>query len=135
MNVLLSIKPKYSEAILNNEKRYEFRKTVFKREDVNKIFIYSTSPVGKITGVFKVEKILEGTPEEIWHMCHNYAGISEEEFFNYFENRSRAFAIKIKDSNHLDNPIDPREIFEDFKPPRSFYYIKDDIVLDIGRGM
>ena len=135
MNVLLSVKPKYSEAILSNKKKYEFRKIIFRREDVNRIYIYSTSPIRKITGYFRVKEILEGSPEEIWDMCHNHAGIAEEEFFGYFMKCLKAFAIKIRDHNRLDNPVSPEEVFKDFKPPQSFYYIKNDIEVNVGRGI
>jgi len=47
MNVLLSIKPKYVEKIVNGEKQYEFRKRIFRNKNVRKAFIYSTSPTKK----------------------------------------------------------------------------------------
>jgi predicted transcriptional regulator len=53
MNVLLSLKPKYAEAILDGRKKYEFRRTIFKRKDISKIFIYSNNGVGQITGYFE----------------------------------------------------------------------------------
>ena len=41
MNVLLSIKPKYANQILNGNKRYEFRKSVFKNRNLDVVYIYS----------------------------------------------------------------------------------------------
>ena len=35
MNVLLSIKPKYANQIINGNKKYEFRKSVFKNRDLD----------------------------------------------------------------------------------------------------
>jgi predicted transcriptional regulator len=52
MNVLLSIKPEYAELIKSGLKKYEFRRKIFKKAGHSKVFIYSTSPVKKITGVF-----------------------------------------------------------------------------------
>jgi len=45
MNVLLSIKPKYASQIIEGNKRYEFRKSVFKNRDLDMVYIYSSSPV------------------------------------------------------------------------------------------
>ena len=35
MDVLLSIKPKYVKSIIEGEKRYEFRKAIFKNRDID----------------------------------------------------------------------------------------------------
>jgi predicted transcriptional regulator len=53
MNVLLSIKPKYVKAILNGTKKYELRKSAFRcKEDIERVYIYATSPVKKIVGIY-----------------------------------------------------------------------------------
>jgi hypothetical protein len=66
MNVLLSIKPRYVEAILKGDKRYEFRKNIFRNKDVENVYIYATSPVKKLVGFFKVGNILEDHPVCLW---------------------------------------------------------------------
>jgi type I restriction enzyme, S subunit len=47
MDVLLSIKPRYVEAIIDGRKKYEFRKNKFAMKDINCAYIYSTSPIKK----------------------------------------------------------------------------------------
>jgi type I restriction enzyme S subunit len=47
MNVLLSIRPKYVEEIIKGNKRYEFRKSIFKKK-VDEVWIYATSPTKKL---------------------------------------------------------------------------------------
>ena len=42
MNVILSIKPCFCKLIFEGVKRYEYRKRVFKRNDVNKVYVYAT---------------------------------------------------------------------------------------------
>jgi len=56
MNVLLSVKPKYTEKILEGEKKYEFRRAIFKKQNIEKVYIYSSSPVSKIVAAFDIEK-------------------------------------------------------------------------------
>ena len=53
MYVLMSIKPKYVEKILSGEKKYEYRKTLLKK-DVESILVYSTSPVKKVVCEIKL---------------------------------------------------------------------------------
>lgn len=125
MSVLLSIKPKYANAILSGEKKFEFRRKPFKKKNIDKIYLYSNDSVQKIVGYFKAGKVLEGTPEEIWKKCEEYASITEKEFFNYFEGTDKAYAIKIEKVHKFSNPIDPFKSMEDFFPPQSFYYISD----------
>lgn len=123
MNVLLSVKPKYADEILSGRKKYEFRRSVFKKQNIERVYIYSTSPVSKIVAAFEIEQILKGSPEKIWKLCHKYAGISKNDFFAYFKNSDVAYAIEIGNVDGFLNPIDPHHIIEDFKPPQSFYYV------------
>jgi predicted transcriptional regulator len=129
MDVLLSIKPKFAEAIIDGRKRYEFRKIKFANKDINRVCIYATSPVKKIIGVFKISNIIEDRPHALWDRLKDHAGISEEEFFNYFSNSEKGFALEIKDVEKFENPIDPNALIPNFVPPQSFYYIKDTINL------
>lgn len=129
MNVLLSIKPKYVEEIKKETKRYEFRKSVFKSlEDSDRVFIYSSSPVKKIVGCFKVGKIFEEHPTVLWQELKDFAGIDEEDFFKYFKNKEKGFAVSIEELNIFKKPVDPKEIKEDFRPPQTFSYIDESIV-------
>jgi type I restriction enzyme S subunit len=57
MNVLLSIKPKYANQIVKGNKKYEFRKSVFKNRDLEMVYIYSSSPVKRIIGAFAIKMI------------------------------------------------------------------------------
>ena len=122
MNVLLSIKPKYANAILNGEKEYEFRKVIFKDKNVEKVYIYSSSPVKKIVGVFIVGDIIEDHPERIWNRCQKKSGIAKEDFFTYFNGSEKGYAIEITHLKVIENSIDPRDISENFAPPQSFCY-------------
>lgn len=127
MDILLSIKPKFAEAIIDGRKRYEFRKSKFANKDIDLVYIYSTSPVKKIIGVFKISDIIEDSPSALWDRLKDHAGISEEEFFNYFSDSEKGFALEIKDVVKFENPIDPEALIPNFVPPQSFYYIKNKI--------
>ncbi|MGQ9647333.1 MAG: hypothetical protein ACUVWO_12445 [Thermodesulfobacteriota bacterium] len=122
MNVLLSIKPKYAELIKSGLKKYEFRRKIFKKTGHSKVFIYSTSPVKKITGVFDASIIHQDSPYRIWDMFGAYSGLSEEEFFKYFRGREIAYAIEIRNLVAFKEPWDPSNYFLKFNPPQSYRY-------------
>ncbi len=127
MNVLLSIRPKYVEEILKGNKKYEFRKVIFRcKEDLEMVYIYSSSPVKKIVGAFVIENIIEDHPEVLWAQFKDFSGINDErEFFNYFGANKIGFAIEIGDLEVFKSPADPRILIPDFVPPQSFRYIDE----------
>ncbi|MFB7637687.1 ASCH domain-containing protein [Peribacillus butanolivorans] len=125
MKVLLSIKPEYVQEIINGNKKFEYRKRIFK-ESVESVVIYSTMPVGKIVGEFKIEKILNDSPTELWNKTCDYSGISKASFHDYFSGRSNGFAIKIKEFIEYENPIDPKVTNNNFIAPQSYKYLRNE---------
>ena len=123
MDVLLSIKPNYVKSILEGEKRYEFRKAIFKNRDINRIFIYSSAPVKRIVALFEISRILEDHPAVLWDQVRDHAGINEKEFFSFFAGRERGYAIRIGKLREFDTPIDPLEEISGFVPPQSYCYV------------
>jgi predicted transcriptional regulator len=122
MDVILSIKPKYVRSIIEGEKRYEFRKTIFKNRTINRVFIYSSAPVKRIVALFEISTILEDHPVALWDSVRDYAGIDDCEFFSYFAGRTRGYAIGIENVQEFDEPIDPRAAVPNFVPPQSYSY-------------
>lgn len=123
MNILISIKPKYVKKIVAGEKKFEYRKRLFKKE-VEKIYIYSSSPEKKIIACFSYSGYNVGMPNEIWEKTKHASGITEREFKAYFWNRLTAYALKIKNLIVFENPVDPYSANRNFRPPQSFMYIK-----------
>ena len=93
--ILLSINPNHVENILNGTKRYEFRKKACKRQ-VDKILIYSTTPIMKVVGEAEVEDVLVDNPEVIWKKTKTKSGIDKKFFDQYYKNRNQAVAYKLK---------------------------------------
>ena len=120
MNVLMSIKPEFVNRILTGEKQYEFRKSIFK-ENVERIYIYSSYPVKKIVGYFEVDEIMHKSPEELWNSYSEVSGISKKDFFEYFKDREKGYAIKINNLKVFDEFIE----MKDYTGPQSFCYIEN----------
>jgi type I restriction enzyme, S subunit len=123
MDVLLSIKPKYVKSILEGEKRYEFRKAIFRNHSVNRVFIYSSAPVKRIVALFEISRILEDHPAVLWDQVRDHAGINDAEFFSYFAGRERGYAIGIGNLREFVTPVDPRVEIPGFVPPQSYCYV------------
>ena len=123
INVLLSIKPVYVDEILTGRKTFEFRKSIFKKEGIAKVFIYSSSPVKKIVASFEIARIIANSPQKLWEKCQKYGGISENDFFDYFKNSEIGYAIEIANLKKFPEPINPYKIKKDFRPPQSYRYL------------
>jgi len=104
MKVLLSIKPEYADKILSGEKRFEFRKSIFKKEGIRTVIIYATMPVGKVIGEFNIKNILSDKPEFIWDRTRDLSGITKSFFDSYFYERSRAYAIEVESVKNTIHP-------------------------------
>ncbi len=118
MKLLLSIKPKYVEKIFSGKKRFEYRKIIFKRRDLEAIVIYATKPIGKIVGEMRIRKIHQDTPENIWNKTKNFSGIEKDDFFKYFRDKNIAYAIEFENVIKYNNPISIT-----YAPPQSYKYI------------
>ena len=123
MNVLLSIRPKYAEAITEGRKSFEFRKSIFKHHCIERVYLYATRPVSKVVGSFRVGEIISREPRLLWEELGRFSGVSSTEFFTYFKDNDIGFAIEIRDLELFQPPIDPSLLIERFTPPRSFRYI------------
>ncbi|MFP8645015.1 ASCH domain-containing protein [Priestia aryabhattai] len=123
MKVLLSIKPEFVEEIVLGKKRFEYRKSIFKRKDISSIVVYATKPYGKVVGEFKIENILIDKPENIWKKTKKYSGITKSYFNEYFQGKPKGFAIEIKEFKEYEIPLDLYEFDSNLKvAPQSFCY-------------
>lgn len=119
--ILLSIKPEYVNRIMCGQKKYEFRKRQCK-QNVDKIVIYSTSPIMKVIGEAQVEKVLVDKPEKIWDITKEESGIEREFFDEYYCGRNQAVAYKLK---HIVRYSQPKSLtdYGITTAPQSFCYL------------
>ena len=123
INVLLSIKPKFAASIFSGEKRFEFRKAIFKDSNVKKVYVYASKPIGLVVGEFEIEEIITSDPDSIWEVTKTESGISKDYFDKYFNGREVAHALKVGSTNHYNEPMTLMEMFNINRPPQSFMYV------------
>ena len=126
MHVLLSIKPEFVEKIFSGEKKFEYRKVIFRRSGITKVIIYSTLPEGKIVGEFSIDRIIKGVPRDIWKKTKNDSGIKKDFFKQYFNGRPEGYAIKISDVKKYERPFKLNEIKIKVTAPQSFMYLSNE---------
>ena len=122
MRVLLSIKPEFALKIFNGSKRYEYRRVIFKRGEVTTVVVYASDPIKKVIGEFEIGEILHEEPQALWAKTGDQAGITKKRFLEYFENRTKGYAINVKEAREYNTPIS-LDNFMLFWPPQSFMYL------------
>jgi predicted transcriptional regulator len=127
MNVILSIRPKFCQSIFEGKKVYEYRKQIFTRKDVDKVYVYATKPICRIVGFFTIDEVIEDSPNNMWKMTHEGSGITKEYFDAYFSGCDMAHAISIGEVVKFDTPIDPKKVIKNFTAPQNYRYVDYDI--------
>lgn len=124
-SVIIPIKPEYVDLILKGEKKYEYRKTYCKRQ-IDTMLLYSTYPVQNIVAEVEVLDILSDTPNAIWNLTKNTAGITENTFFNYYAETNLAVAYQLGEIKYFDTPKQLSDYGIEYVP-RSFVYVSPPI--------
>ena len=125
--LLFSLKPRYANLVFEGLKKFELRRrglTLMRGRDV---FVYVTSPVGKLRGGFRVGEVRTGTPDEIWAVVSKSACIDKPDFDAYYAGRSIAYALEITEVWEYSDPVglsELRDRFQSFVVPQSWRYVK-----------
>lgn len=123
MKVVLSIKPEFAFKIFDGSKKFEFRKAIFKNNNVKSVIVYASSPVQKVIGEFEIGKIFNNDLETLWNLTKEHSGITEDFFYEYFSERENGFAIQVKNKKKYKEPKCLKADYN-LHPPQSFVYVK-----------
>ena len=125
--LLFSLKPRYAELVFDGLKKFELRRRGLSLMRGRDVFVYVSSPVGKLRGGFRVGEVRTGTPEEIWEVVANSACIEKSDFDAYYAGRDIAYALEITEVWEYSEPMglsELRETFQNFVAPQSWRYVK-----------
>ena len=120
--ILMPINPEYVDEILAGRKKYEYRKIKAKRSNIDKMLIYSTSPIMKVVAEVAIKSIIEESPEALWEMTKHKSGISKDFYNKYYKDKEIAVAYELGEIKKYDNPKSLNEIGIDYVP-QSFVYL------------
>lgn len=122
-SILLSVKPRFANLIINGSKRVELRRTVPSRR-IGSIAIYASAPTQSIVALAEVEETIEARLADLWSISKdNGGGLTRKEFFDYFESKTMGFAIMLKNVRVFSKPMSPSKVYEPFVAPQSFKYL------------
>lgn len=123
MKILLSIKPEFANKIFNGEKKFEYRRTIFRNSNIRRVIVYASSPVSKVIGEFRIEEVISDSPKLVWKLTQDYSGISKEYFEQYVEEKDIIHAIKIGTTKRYRKQLSLQDDFDIKYAPQSFVYL------------
>lgn len=121
--ILLSVKPKFANLIVEGSKLVELRRTI-PAQVVGTIAIYSSSPVQAIVALADVKETIEASPSKLWAIAKdNGGGLTKSELIAYFESKKTGFALMLENVRVYGKPVNPAKVFKLFSAPQSFRYL------------
>lgn len=123
--IILSIHPKYANAILEGDKKVEFRRNGVP-ECISYMVLYATAPVQKIVGYCEISDCVVSTPKQLWQMYNMLGEITKKDFFEYYKNYEAGKCYLINKFHKLEEPMNISEATKLERPPQSFAYLEDE---------
>lgn len=124
--VVLSLKPRFAEAILTGVKTVELRRTEPKIETPMLALLYAASPMRSLVGTCIVTSVRSADLVDLWHEHGHEASLSYHEFQQYFEEVHKGTALTLTKPQAFNRRVklqDLRAEWEGFRPPQSFAYV------------
>ena len=128
--MILSLKPRFAEAILSGVKTVELRRTEPKISVPTRALIYATTPLRALLGTCVVESVVSSQLTLLWSAYGTRSRLSYEEFQNYFDGVSIGSALTLSDAERFSRQIslaELRSIPRTPRPPQSFSYVDAEV--------
>lgn len=126
-DLILSIKPEYSDKILVGEKTVELRRRFPAAAGKGVVaYIYSTSPIRALVGAAEIQDVERLPISALWRRHGKSASIGKTDFETYFQGLDEGYALLMARPRSFLRPLDLAELKErfGFKAPQSYLYAK-----------
>ena len=124
--IVLSLKPRFANAILSGGKTVELRRTEPRIRVPTRALIYATTPVRALLGTCIVTTVTSDDLATLWQEYGSSTGLVHREFLHYFEGVDAGAALTLATSRRFREPIplvDLRSRPRGFRPPQSLAYV------------
>lgn len=124
--ILLSIQPYFANKIFEGTKTVELRRSVPKYHKNQIVILYVSNPVKAIVGGFQFSHVFEGELDILWNNVKDIAGVTYEQFINYYSGANNGYGIFINKVWKYENPLTLKELrnsLTNFTPPQNFRYL------------
>ena len=124
---LLSVRPRYADALLDGSKTVEIRRRRARIADGSLCLLYASSPICALVGAIRVWRTDTDSPEALWSSWGEQSGISRLEYDSYLGGSTLPCAIVVAAALRLLHPIPLDELRRrqsDFVTPQSYRFLQ-----------
>lgn len=124
--MILSLRPRFADAILSGVKTVELRRTEPKIRVPTLVLIYASTPVRALLGTCIVTSVESDRLGTIWQVHGAGSGLDHGEFLSYFEGVEAGTALSLASPSRFSRPVPLEELRSrptGFRPPQSFCYV------------
>lgn len=124
--IVLSLKPRFTEAILAGTKTVELRRTRPKIEVPTRALLYATTPVRALLGTCIITEVRSANLTALWRDYGSRSELSHNEFARYFEGLDVGTALTLSHQQPLDRMVPLQALRANprgFRPPQCFAYV------------
>lgn len=123
-NILLSINPGPARAILDGEKRYEYRRVAPAKDPPYRLVLYATAPVKAAVGVMWSRTVKTGRPEVVITNTVVHTPHDPEDILDYFEGAGTGHALRAEAYREFSEPVPRSDLVEvGARPSQNFRYL------------
>lgn len=127
-DIVISVQRKFVERIIAGEKAAELRRRAPRIQPGCRVWIYTKAPDAVISVCVTVDRVVKGTPREIWRAHQTVLGVSFDEFEAYFRDTELGCAIFFKEVEDVSPGVALSEIrsrSKGFHPPQFFKRLEE----------
>ena len=124
--IVLSLKPRFAEAIFAGTKTVELRRTRPRIEVPTRALLYATTPVRALLGTCIITDVISADLTALWREYGSRSDLTHNEFKRYFEGLGVGTALTLAHQQPLDRVVPLQELRakpRGFRPPQSFAYV------------
>ncbi len=124
--IVLSLKPRFAEAILAGTKTVELRRTTPKIEVPTRALLYATTPVRALLGSCIITSVNSAPLSDLWREFGLRADLPYHEFKRYFEGVEVGAALALTQQRPFTRKVPLQDLRAEptgFRPPHSFAYV------------
>jgi len=125
--LVLSLRPRFADAILDGTKTVELRRTRLSAPSGTLLILYASTPVMAVIGTAILADRDTDTPSRIWRRHRPNLSLTKAEYDAYLAGASTATAVTVASPQRLPEPhtLAALRTRATFRPPQSFRYLSD----------
>lgn len=124
--MLISIHPEHVQSILDGRKTIELRRRRPRVRPGDQVLIYATSPVAAVTVRCRIRAVESLPPDALWQLHSAQLGVSEDDYYRYFEGATTATALHLYDVAPLARSVPLAALRRSgvFHPPQTWHFLE-----------